>query len=660
MKRFFLLLLLIVSLCVAAFFTASKPFVSPGPEAVDGTLDFTETDFSSRVYALAGEWEFYFDRLYTPANFADVAPEGRELIFLPGPWLKNGYPGLGHGSYRLTIRTGSDAPLTLYLPEIMSASTVWANGAELFRAGQVGGSAQATTPGVRNDLLTVVPVDGEIVLVVQAANYYMNGSGLFYPVLIGRDTVLTHHIFWQRVAVVFVLGGIFFIGLYHLFLFSFRRRETLYLIFSATCMVVVLRLAMESNNLFQYFLPGGIGPILNRVFLLLFTMHALCINVFLLRAFSIRLGRALGTVYWGCFLVPILAVFPLPYAMVVNLTFLVLIPCAISLVMAVRTGAAWRDPYRLLYLCGMVFYMLNGPISKTLLEGKLFVPGIVPNLFIILSQCVMLSRNYAQACAEVERVNIHLEELVEQRTEQLHAANERLAASQTALREMISNISHDLKTPLTVLNNYLELLGDENVAAGEQERAEYINIAYRKNMDLQRLIHNLFEVTRLEGGTAVYRMEWFPAGRLSQEAEQKYADLARDQDITLSARAEDGLELQIDRDKIWSVLDNLVYNALRHTPAGGYITLTLQRVGDRAELIVSDTGEGIGPEHLPHLFERFYKASAERGEKDGSSGLGLYIVKTSVEAMGGTVAVESVPGKGAVFTVTFAAKQTKK
>ena len=138
-----------------------------------------------------------------------------------------------------------------------------------------------------------------------------------------------------------------------------------------------------------------------------------------------------------------------------------------------------------------------------------------------------------------------------------------------------------------------------------------------------------------------------------KEAEQRYADLVRDNGIQFSAEAEEGMELQVDGNKIWSVLDNLVYNAIRHTPTGGSISLSIRRNGSQAELKVSDTGEGIAPEHLPHIFERFYKVSPERGEKDGSSGLGLYIVKTVVEAMGGTVEAESRPGNGTVFTIRF-------
>lgn len=656
MKRFFTIFLLIFSLCLALFFASSKSYVSEGPDAVEGILDYCETDFSSSVYALSGQWEFYYNHLYTPEDFRQGSPEGKEYIDLPGPWLKLGYPGLGYATYRLRVFMEPGQVYLFYIPEIMSSSTIWLNGEEFFHAGQVGASDGETVTGVQNELLAAASADGELEFVVQAANYRMNGSGIFYPILIGRDTVLAHHMFWQRTVLAAALGGILLMGVYHLFLYFFRRRERLYLTFSLTCLATVLRLGMESNALVQYFLPGGIGFVLSRVFLLLFTIHSLCIYLFMLQALSIRLNRFLRIIYLISFALPMAGICILPYAMAVNGMFLVLLPYGISIFLAIRSGKIGRDPYRLLYLFSMVAFVFYGPLTKTVFEGEMFVPGIVPNMFLILSQCVMLSRSYAQAHEEVERVNANLEELVEQRTAQLNSANKQLAASQAALREMISNISHDLKTPLTVLNNYLELLGDETVVFSEQERTEYLGIAYNKNLDLQRLIHNLFEVTRMEGGTAVYRLEWIPACQLMAEAGSKYGDLICDRGISFPIETEDTLELKIDKNKIWSVLDNLIYNALRYTPKGGGISLSIRRNGDRAALTVADTGEGIDAEHLPHIFERFYKVSAERGEKDGSSGLGLYIVKTTVEAMEGTVAVESTPGEGTVFTMTFPAR----
>ena len=655
MKRFLAIFLLIFSLCLALFFASSRPFVSEGPRAGEGILDFREADFTSSVYELSGQWEFYHSQLYTPEDFRTGSPAGMEYIDLPGPWTRMGYPGLGYATYRLRILTEPGQIYLLYIPEIMSSSAVWLNGKEFYHAGKVGMSDLDTVTGVRNELLAAAAPDGVLELVIQAANYHMNGSGIFYPILIGRDTVLTHCMFWQRTVAAAALGGILLIGVYHLFLYFFRRRERLYLTFSLTCLAAVLRLGMESNALVQYFLPGGIGFLLSRVFLLLFTIHSLCICLFMVQAFSIQLGRCLRIFYILCFGLPMAGICVLPYAQAVTGMFLVMIPYGISIFLAFRSGNIGRDPYRLLYLFSMVTFVIYGPLTKTLFEGDMFLPGIVPNMFLILSQCVMLSRSYAQAHEEVERVNTNLEDLVKQRTAQLNSANEQLAASQSALREMISNISHDLKTPLTVLNNYLELLGDETVASSEQERTEYLGIAYHKNLDLQRLIHNLFEVTRMEGGTVSYRLEWVMALPLMEEAERKYGDLAGGMGLFFTAEADDALKLKIDRNKIWSVLDNLVYNALRHTPEGGSIALGIKRRGDRAVLTVADTGEGIDAGHLPHIFERFYKVSPERGEKDGSSGLGLYIVKTTAEAMGGTVEVESVPGKGTVFTLTFPA-----
>ena len=669
MKRFLWLLTLIVSICAILLFTVSLPFDTNGPDAAAGVVDFSEADFERNVYKLSGQWEFYYGRLYTPGDFRAGVPEGMEYALVPGPWTSLGYQMEGYGTYRLTVQTGSDRPLLLYIPEIMSASTVWVNGECLFEGGRVGTSAEDTVPGIRNELLTMVPQNETLELVIQAANFHIYDSGLFYPVLIGRDTVLTHRIFWQRILVAAALGGILLMGIYHLFLYSFRRQETLYLTFSLTCLVTVFRLSMETNNLIQYFLPGGMNRVLSRVFLMAFTAHSLCLCVFMLQAFSIRLGRRLGMLCIAAFLIPMVMIcMPwVPFGTAVAGMFLTLIPCFVSVVLVVRSGKAGRDPYRLLYLSGMIIFMFYGPLSKTVFEGDLFVPAIVPNMYLLLSQCVMLSRDYAEARNEAERMNENLEQLVEQRTEQLYdanrrlydtndrlrCANEQLAASQAALKEMISNISHDLKTPLTVLNNYLELLGDNTIPANDQERAEYLGIAYHKNLDLQRLIHNLFEVTRMEGGTVVYHLESVNASRLMREAKNKYADLVQDNGVDFSAGAEEDVELMADINKIWSVLDNLVYNAIRHTSPGGSISLGIRKNGGYTEFTVADTGEGIAPEHLPHIFERFYKVSPERGEKDGSSGLGLYIVKTAVEAMGGTIDVESVLGKGTVFRMRY-------
>ena len=372
------------------------------------------------------------------------------------------------------------------------------------------------------------------------------------------------------------------------------------------------------------------------------------------QVFSLRPGRAAQLVYRACFLAPAAGALVLPYGIAVPAIYLVLVSFILSFVQAVRSGQARGDPYRILFLASLILFTLSGTVTKSLYEGELYLPAVTPDLFLIFSQCVLLSRDYALARTEAETLNANLERMVEERTRQLRAANAQLADSQAALRDTIRNISHDLKPPLTVLNNYLELLEDDSLALGEPERTEYLGIAYRKNLDLQRLINDLFVVTRMESGGVEYRLDWTGAAGLAEEAAEKYASQARAKGVRFTAQAGPGLELYVDRDKIWTILDDLVYNALRYTPAGGSVALTLDLQGpDRACLRVADTGAGIPPEHLGRIFERFYKASQERGARDGSSGLGLYIVKTVAEAMGGAAAVESTLGVGTLFTLLF-------
>lgn len=131
--------------------------------------------------------------------------------------------------------------------------------------------------------------------------------------------------------------------------------------------------------------------------------------------------------------------------------------------------------------------------------------------------------------------------------------------------------------------------------------------------------------------------------RYQQQAEQKR--------ITWKIRSEGVLpEILVDEERMVQVLSNLVGNALRHTPPAGEVCLSAQGAGDRIQFSVADTGEGIRPEDLGHVFERFYRGDASRSGSDGESGLGLAIAKALVEAHGGRIWAESAPGRGATFT----------
>jgi signal transduction histidine kinase len=163
-------------------------------------------------------------------------------------------------------------------------------------------------------------------------------------------------------------------------------------------------------------------------------------------------------------------------------------------------------------------------------------------------------------------------------------------------------------------------------------------------------------VSRIETDRNIYTVGWVSILDLLAQVKEKYDTYMEDHGITFEVNVGDDFEISADPQKIWSVFDNIIFNAVRHTVSGGCITMTANNTESSATVTVTDTGCGIDPKHLPRIFERFYKASQERSANDGESGLGLYIVKCIMEGCGGNVRAESEIGKGTSIILTFSAK----
>jgi signal transduction histidine kinase len=214
-------------------------------------------------------------------------------------------------------------------------------------------------------------------------------------------------------------------------------------------------------------------------------------------------------------------------------------------------------------------------------------------------------------------------------------------------RELIANVSHDLRSPLASLRGYLETLLLKEQALTESERRSYLEIALRQSQHLQTLISELFELARLdfEG----YRIDAEPVqlGELARDVAQKLGLAAQTRQVALDLDIEPELGLaRADIGLIERALTNLIENALAHTAAGGRIVLSMRAQGARVALCVSDNGSGIAAHDLPRIFERFYRADKARTRDDKGSGLGLAIVKRIVELHGSEIRVDSVAGRG--------------
>ena len=228
-----------------------------------------------------------------------------------------------------------------------------------------------------------------------------------------------------------------------------------------------------------------------------------------------------------------------------------------------------------------------------------------------------------------------------------------LADADRARRELISNVSHDLRTPLTALRGSLEAAGELVEGSGASSAlAVHVATARRNAERLGRRIDQLFLLATLDGPEPPLHVELFPLVDLVQDVVQRFEPHARSRGVALAADVEPGLPfLAADLGQVERALSNLVDNALRHAPAGGTVTVRAERDGAWARLAVSDTGPGLAEAHHAAVFERFYRVERDRGG-DGT-GLGLAIVRRIAEVHGGHVGVRSTPGQGACFWLTL-------
>jgi signal transduction histidine kinase len=251
------------------------------------------------------------------------------------------------------------------------------------------------------------------------------------------------------------------------------------------------------------------------------------------------------------------------------------------------------------------------------------------------------------------RLNVMADQLAATIAE-LEARKREAEALLQSKRDLVVNVSHELRTPLATIRGHLESLLMRGQIGDERTSAD-LAIIHREAERLGRLIDDLFALSTAEVGQLSLTVRPIALGEVVEETAESIRALARrERRVTVvAASAPDLPPALADRERVAQVLGNLVRNALRHTPEGGLISLRAEARDGRALVTVEDTGGGIPPEALPHVFERFYRGDAARDRASGGAGLGLAIVRELVEAMGGTVAVESVVGQGSRFSFTL-------
>ncbi len=254
---------------------------------------------------------------------------------------------------------------------------------------------------------------------------------------------------------------------------------------------------------------------------------------------------------------------------------------------------------------------------------------------------------------EQERIAL-LTQKLENEIDLMELEKKRLAKLNEVKDDFISIASHQLRTPATAVKQYLGMLDDGVYGDLSLEQTKALKIAERNNERQLSIIDELLKVATLDSGKVVMHKRTTNLKKVIDEAVADFAPAAKDAAVTIDATACDStVRVMIDRNLVRTVIDNLIDNAIKYSPAEATITLTLNHTDGGAVLTVKDSGVGIAPSDQEKIFEKFARSSATSTKNIGGTGLGLYWVKTILELHDATISVESALGQGSTFTIFF-------
>ena len=679
------------------------------PVLSDGTLDMGEWDFEKKgMNFLETGWSFYPGLLLEPFEIAKTDNEqqdmGAALSSFDAPHYQSvtlsarGWKQLGAdafwtnpelpppdlnkiqvGTYHISLKVSqSYKELTMDFQELNQAAKIFVNGKLVHLHGSVSPDQNVFVSNSAPAIVTVEPNDdGLLDIVIQTASFSSPYAGMACVPGIG---LAEHVAFLSNVARIWLtsvftlLFLIVMIGFYVSFTFENRNKYYYFilLIFSALAYDFFDRsynpLAGNWNNLLQltiflvmaifavmYFsslFSKDIGGFFKK---LIFIDKYVIISILLMMIiyFWLRQNDLSSTIpIW------VVAVF----VCIVNLyIFAKVLYCTIR-----------SKHYGAFHIISSVMAIMIFATMLMRTQHIFYIPlHSISIMTLILGTVMYFTIQYVGTNNQVSRFTMELELAVQEKTRniakvnsELLLANKRLVENEDARKKMMSNVSHDLRTPITAIRGYIELLLRAGCDIPPETHETYLRNMHTRCMQMEQLIEDLMQLTRLESGEVSGEMETLSVKDIISSLTDLYESELQNSDkkITLDLPSNDELLVNGDPNNLLRVFDNLLVNALRYTGDQADIRISALResntaIGDVIHLIVQDDGCGIPEAEIPYVFDRFYRASNSSITKNGT-GLGLAIVKSIVKKHGGVVWVESKEGIGSVFHVQLPVAKT--
>ena len=665
-------------------------------------LDLTHWDFSSKgMNFLESGWQFYPNQLLTPDDFlvnnpnssadlptydASTLQHFSDVKITTDGWIhmgsnveSNTSPSIlpqmqayGYGTYRIVVKMPESMKITgIDFPEINHAAKIWINGKLWKTIGTTASSKEGYSYESVSTSLQVVPSSsGVLEIVIACSNFSSPYGGITISPAIGTvaqiDNLNVTAKMWMT-SVFTMLLLVVITGFYVSFTFENKKQYYYYIL------IIALSLAYEYCDKTFNPLQGDWNILLQTTFFLLITMLATMY-------FASLIGKDKRVVFewlnnWDSYLIFFITALLLLFiwlnpAYLYNLRFIwtyTLFVIGVNFYNLLRIGVtSLRYPeYGTFHAVSAVAALVVFPTMQVRSQQIYFIPlhsiGIV---LMILGTAIYFTIRYVGAFNQISRFTIELEQAVQDKTRniakvnaELLVSNQKLVKNEEARKKMMSNVSHDLRTPITAIRGYIELLQKTSLSIPQETHDSYLKNMHTRSIQMEQMIEDLMQLTRLESDGVELTKQPVSLSLMIDSLYELYKTECENtkKSITMDIPDNDPLMVMGDPNNLIRVIENLIVNAMRYTDDKGIIIIKAFREaailgGENIHIIVKDNGCGIPASEIGYVFDRFYRASNAAGHKDGS-GLGLAIVKSIVDKHSGKLWVESWEKKGSNFHV---------
>lgn len=609
----------------------------------NGNLDLTNYDFyeSGNIF-LKGLWKFRW-----------MNNRHNDFIEVPSYWDVKKYSNFGYGWYTLRIDHSNDKSLGLYLERAHSSYKMYINNKLLLYNGNPGNTKKETVPGLQPKLVKL-PNESPIIIRWKVSNFHHFKGGAYYTPIIGMYNKLEYMHNLSNLIDSVIIGAFFIMFIHYLILYLRKSDEKVHLYFSLLCFFVFVR-TLVSEHLLQTIIPINsvlIYQLCNKTDYLCVGLATISLLILFKELDPIVFNKKrnyyilyIWIAYTLFVLVTPMLVFQKYHTLVEILMIL-----SILLVIKIIIKSIYLGNKKYIFtLTGSIILFLSITNDILIFNNIIFSVHLTHvGLFLfILANSIVISDRFTKAFIKAEYLTDNLEKEVKKTTRIIEEQKNELQEIYNNKTSYFVNIAHEIRTPLTLIKNYLDKYISK---VGSDESL----IIVKNNFDmLIRNITNIFNMQSIELGKIIYNHDNILD--VSQHLENKkilLKNLAINKNIILNLEiANESTFIRIDPVAFDNILNNLVENAIKYTPEYGDILITVENL-ENIRIKIYNSGEGIPEEQLKNIYKPYYQINHNKKNVQGI-GLGLSIVKKTVEEINGKISVWSKPGIGTEFTIDF-------